>query len=227
MSELVVQSSPFALLAELERTGAITRTSLTLADADLPFEQYEAMLKMFGIIKGITSFVIGDGLNWGEGIYGERYTQAAEATGLSPGTLMNYASVCRNVAKQRRREDLTFGHHAEVSKLEPEQQIAWLQRAVDERWTRSQMRVAIADATKQTSLDDPPPAEPGSEAAPGEQSEAKGTASVVVEHRPFAERLKIIAQQVLRQGQPTPTGDVLVPAATWAQLKALYGETED
>lgn len=230
MSELAVKVPTFALLVKLEQEGHITATSLTLTDADMPFDQYEALFAMFGKIKGLTSFLIGDGLNWGEGVYGDRYVQAAEATGLSPGTLMNYASVCRNVAKNRRREDLTFGHHAEVAKLEPEQQAAWLQRAVDERWTRSQMRLAILDATRQTTIDDPstlPGEAGGSDGSANGTATAAGTSGVVVELRPFRERLEHVTRTILSQGQQTPTGDVLVPAPLWAQLKALYGETED
>ena len=45
---------------------------------------------MLGQLHRTSSWLIGDLLNHIERVYGETYAQAAEATGLSKGALMNY-----------------------------------------------------------------------------------------------------------------------------------------
>jgi hypothetical protein len=138
------------LLSELERQGKITATALVIDDPDFPWEQWVALGSFFGETKSRLSFYLGDWLIFGEGMYRDRYSQAVDATGLNYETLTNYASVCRNVARSRRRDPtaaaaagrypLSFGHHAEVSKLEPPAQTEWLERAEFDRLTRSALR---------------------------------------------------------------------------------------
>src|SRR5262245_2751762 len=94
MTELVHQPSKgIQLLAQLEAAGAITNTSLTLPP-DTPYEECEALAAMMGQLHRTSAWIIGDLLNHIERVYGETYAQAAEATGLSKGALMNYTSVC-------------------------------------------------------------------------------------------------------------------------------------
>src|SRR6185437_16632391 len=63
-----------------------------------------------------------------------------ESVGLDYQTLRNYAWVARQVELWRRREKLSFQHHAEVASLPPDQQDVWLDRAQTERWSRNQLR---------------------------------------------------------------------------------------
>lgn len=131
------------LLAKLEQSGAVTETSLTLPP-DLPFDQYEALARMFGQLHRTSAWLLGDLLNYGEKVYGETYTQASEATGLAEQTLMNYASVCGRVPRSRRRKTLPFSVHAEVASLPPAEQEMWLKRAASEKWTRGRIREELA-----------------------------------------------------------------------------------
>jgi hypothetical protein len=55
-------------------------------------------------------------------IYGKTYDTAVSETGLGYQTIANLKSVARKVDISRRRENLSFGHHAEVAALPAEQQ---------------------------------------------------------------------------------------------------------
>jgi hypothetical protein len=87
---------------------------------------------------------LGDWLVYGETTYGRRYTIALEVTNFDYQTLRNYAWVARRFPVSRRRDTLSFQHHAEVASLpEPEQEL-WLQRAERLHWTRNEFRRQLA-----------------------------------------------------------------------------------
>lgn len=143
-TELVVQElSPMALVAELERSGALTMTSLRLPEG-VSYEQYEALFGMWGKLHEMTCWVLGDLINYGDKVYGETYAQAAEATGLSEHTLSNYASVCSRIPRSRRRHELKFSVHAEVAYMPPAEQTKWLKTASENKWKRAELREALA-----------------------------------------------------------------------------------
>jgi hypothetical protein len=144
MTELVHVTTPskgIQLLADLERVGAITQTALILPP-DTPYDQCEALAAMFGQLHRTSSWLIGDLLNHIERVYGETYAQAAEATGLSRGALMNYTSVCGRIPRSRRRARVPFSTHMEVAYLEPAEQERWLKEADKNGWTKEELRVA-------------------------------------------------------------------------------------
>jgi len=134
------------LLLALEELGAVTPTSLDLsALADtlpdgLEFEQYEAIGALLGRVKRSSSWWVGDFLNYGEGAYGERFAQATHATGLEEQTLLNYSYVARQVPNERRLPGVPFSVHAEVAPLAPREQKAWLKKAAEGGWSRSELR---------------------------------------------------------------------------------------
>lgn len=142
MSELVQQPSHgLQLLAQLEQAGAITSTALVLPP-DTTYDECEALAAMFGQLHRTSSWLIGDLLNHIERVYGETYAQAAEATGLSKGALMNYTSVCAHIPRSRRRPKVPFSTHMEVAYLEPAEQDRWLKEADKQGWTKEQLRAA-------------------------------------------------------------------------------------
>lgn len=64
------------------------------------------------------NWLIGDWWAHGSHAYGERAKIAAQGVfGKELGTLMNCASVCRAFETSRRREALSWSHHAEVAAL--------------------------------------------------------------------------------------------------------------
>jgi hypothetical protein len=83
---------------------------------------------------------LGDWLNHGKRVYGQRYKHGIAATGLEYQTLRNYAMVARRFELSRRRDNLSFQHHAELCALSDEEQDRWLDRAEKGRWSRNELR---------------------------------------------------------------------------------------
>ena len=140
---VLADQGTLSLVAELEQAGAMDAVHLALEDPDLPFERYEALGTFLGRVQDGSRWWIGDWLVFGEHVYGEKYAQAAEQIGLTPGTLQNYAYVASKVVKEQRRPELPFSTHREVAALEPDDQRSWLQRAIDEGLTRAQLAALI------------------------------------------------------------------------------------
>lgn len=77
--------------------------------------------------------------------WGSTYAEMVDTTGLDYDTVQRYAYVAGRV-EGRRRETLSFAHHAEVAPLIPPEQVEWLDRAEGEGWTRSELRDALRQA---------------------------------------------------------------------------------
>jgi hypothetical protein len=75
------------------------------------------------LLARILSWWIGDWWAYGEARYGARKAIVAHLNWQGPSfqACMNAASVCRTFPTSRRREVLTFKHHAEVAPLEPQE----------------------------------------------------------------------------------------------------------
>jgi hypothetical protein len=138
----VAVRSEFALLSDLASEGALTINSLTL-DPTTPYAQWEALGTMLGRLSASSCWLIGDWVEFGERVYGEKYAQAVEETGLAPQTLMNYASVARRVPPPRRRASLPYSYHAVVAPLEPDEQDAWLTKAELDGMSRRALQAAV------------------------------------------------------------------------------------
>lgn len=84
---------------------------------------------------------VGDWYLYGERTFGHSSAQeiAAEA-GYKVGTVQNAAWVCERIDPSRRRESLSFSHHAEVASLPMDEQEAWLDLAQEANWTRAELR---------------------------------------------------------------------------------------
>src|SRR5690606_10905108 len=79
---------------------------------------------------------------YGERRYGEACSQAAEV-GYATQTLYNAASIASRIEISRRRENLSFSHHAEVAYLERDEQETLLDKAEENGWTRNDLRQAV------------------------------------------------------------------------------------
>jgi hypothetical protein len=109
----------------------------------LTFDRWrEVGVKIFRY-SSASSWWIGDWLTYGESHYGARYKSAVAETGLDYQTLRNYATVARRFALSRRRDNLSFQHHAEVCALDDAEQDLWLDAAADGRWSRTQLRQRV------------------------------------------------------------------------------------
>lgn len=128
-----------SLMADLERSGAITPVSLTIP-AGLTYERAEAIGTWTAVTNRASRFWLGDWINYMEAEHGEKYAQAVEVTGMDPEWLQHVAYVCRRVAPAQRRLGLPFALHRVVAPLDPDEQERWLEQAEQNGWTRKQLR---------------------------------------------------------------------------------------
>ena len=82
----------------------------------------------------------GDWCNFGERKYGEKYSQALEASDYERSTLRQASWVARQIEMSRRLDNLSWSHHLEVAALEPEDQDRWLNRADKEQLSSRDLR---------------------------------------------------------------------------------------
>jgi hypothetical protein len=135
--------------AARSRHGVVrsTRTAVQF-DPLTPFDVWEHLGGRMGVYANATAWWLGDWLVFGQAKYGRRYKEAVAATGLDYQTLRNYAMVARRFGVSRRRDNLTFNHHAEVCALPEEEQEAWLDRAAAGAWSRNELRRRLRAARR-------------------------------------------------------------------------------
>ncbi|MDA0178740.1 LmbU family transcriptional regulator [Solirubrobacter phytolaccae] len=108
--------------------------------ASMSFDEWSGVGRRIARIASGSAWALGEWLLFGERRFGARYRSAIEATDLDYQTLRNYAWVARNVDAPRRRDELSFQHHAEVASLPAPEQDLWLHRAVMHGWSRNELR---------------------------------------------------------------------------------------
>ena len=132
--------------------GRSTPTALHLRTG-IPFDDWLDVGRQISLIASATGWWLGDWLVYGQRTYRERYRAALDATSLDYQTLRNYAWVARRFEKSRRRDCLSFQHHAEVAAMaEPDQDI-WLQRAERRGWSRNELRRQLGVARRRALAD--------------------------------------------------------------------------
>lgn len=121
-----------------------TPVGLELADG-ISFDEWADVGRRIISVNNATTWAIADWLHEGEWRYGQGsiYDEAMRITGYERQTLMNIALVAGKFNFSRRRENLSFSHHAEVIGLSISEQDAWLQRAESEGWPRNELRDRI------------------------------------------------------------------------------------
>lgn len=150
-------STPQSLLKGVEAD----EISLTFPD-NMSYKEYEKVMKGLGQIADFSTlrlpFYIGDAIVFGQSKFPDIYSQAVEFTGLSEGTLHNYAYICRNVPKKIRREKLGIAIHQEVAQIKDEtRQSSFLSEAELNGWTKIELRKAIKGEIPSKALPDKMP----------------------------------------------------------------------
>ncbi|MEV4380639.1 LmbU family transcriptional regulator [Streptosporangium sp. NPDC049644] len=129
----------------LDRTVIPRRTGLQFP-TQIPFANWESIGRQLSLIADSSAWWLGDWLVYGEKQYADRYRTAIERTSLDYQTLRNYAWVARRFGLPRRRDKLSFAHHAEVAALSAPEQDLWLQRAEQHAWSRNRLRKELRQA---------------------------------------------------------------------------------
>jgi hypothetical protein len=141
--------------------------------ARLPFEAWLGVGAHLAAAVASSAWCLGDWLAYGQAAYGSRYHDAVERTGLDYQTLRNYAWVAGRFALSRRRDTLSFGHHAEVAALPAPEQDFWLRKAEELGWStmtlRREVRASLAERGQ-----GPPGLESGDPASRQQQGHGEG-----------------------------------------------------
>jgi len=122
-----------------------TRLGLRFAGA-LTFEGWERAGEQISRVISSSAWCLGDWIIVGQSRFANRYKQVVEAVGLDYQTIRNYAWVARRFELSRRRDSLSFQHHAEVASLPPAEQDYWLDHAEDLGWSRNRLRQEIRNS---------------------------------------------------------------------------------
>lgn len=160
----VSSASPALAMAPAARRGetlpavarprvAVLRPGMGLAlPSRLPFERWLNIGMQLSAASTSVAWCLGDWLAFGERAFAGHYRQAVEATCLDYQTLRNYARVARRFGMSRRRDTLSFGHHAEVAALAEPEQDFWLRKAEAHNWSVKQLRRQVRPSLAERSL---------------------------------------------------------------------------
>jgi hypothetical protein len=134
-----------------EPSAAALTTTFWRPRLELSVGDWARQGRWLGALGRGSGWWIGDWVRYGNARYGDRYGRAARLTGYDVQSLMNMAFVAGRFEVSRRRDGLSFSHHAEVAGLPAEEQELWLDRAevarLSVRSLRSELRRARHRAT--------------------------------------------------------------------------------
>ena len=126
----------------------------------LPFEAWLGVGAQLSAVATSSAWCLGDWLIYGRAAYGGRYREAIGRTGLDYQTLRNYAWVAGRFELSRRRDTLSFGHHAELAALPGAEQDFWLRKAEEFGWStmrlRHEVRSSLAERAQEPAGLEPP-----------------------------------------------------------------------
>ena len=98
--------------------------------AELTREEWETYGSRLGTVTRSSSWWLGDWVRFGQRHYNDHKIEfASHITGYDEQTLRNFAYVAGRCEFSRRRENLSWSHHAEIAALEPDEQDRWLEEA--------------------------------------------------------------------------------------------------
>lgn len=128
-------------------SAEITRVGWTPL-LDIGLEEWSAVGRRFGEIGRCSQWWLGDWINYGNAKFGERYSRAVKLTGYDVQSLMNMVYVASRFDISRRREKLSWSHHAALASLDLDAQERWLDRAIAERLSVADLRVEARSARR-------------------------------------------------------------------------------
>lgn len=130
-----------SVLISGHETAFVSETPTGLQfDGETPIEVWAPLTVRLIVAHKRLEWALADCINFGESAYGDLYAQWVTETGLSKKTLANIASVGRSIERSRRREALSFAHHAEVAYLPIPEQNRLLEAAERASLTRYELR---------------------------------------------------------------------------------------
>ena len=117
------------------------------ATSGLPFGDWLETVKKLIPAATAVQFAVGDAILFGQKTYGKRQANSAikETTGYASHTLYIYTRIAERVPHDVRTPELTFYHHMQVEVFhgKPALQRKWLNRAIQNHWTHTDLKEAI------------------------------------------------------------------------------------
>jgi hypothetical protein len=110
------------------------------AGAELAYDEWLHQGARLGLAGRSAAWWIGDWVRYGTARYGSKYAGATRVTGYDRQTLMNMVYVATRFQISRRRENLSWSHHAELAARDIEEQERWLNHATAERLSVRDLR---------------------------------------------------------------------------------------
>jgi hypothetical protein len=110
---------------------------------EIAFQDWSRLMETLSRMETAFQFAIGDALVYGQTAYGEKYSQAMDATGHSYQALANYCWVSKSVPIDVRQPGLSWTHHRIVAKLPPDEQQSMLTASIHNEWTIDQLSEVI------------------------------------------------------------------------------------
>jgi N6-adenosine-specific RNA methylase IME4 len=124
--------------------GEFTPTGLRLPE-DLSFDDWRNLGRNLLALEKSVGWWVGDWVREGdERDWGQMYVEAEGITGKAYKTLRNSAWVANAFDLSRRRDKLSFKHHAEVASLPPSVADAMLDEAEKNQWSTRELRAAVS-----------------------------------------------------------------------------------
>jgi hypothetical protein len=147
--ELSGTDPPVALssLSALDNSVLLRKSGLLFARG-VEFSKWETIGRQLLSVNESTTWWIADWIAYGEKTFQDRYREAVQRTSLNYQTLRNYVWVARRFDLSRRRDNLSFGHHAEVAALDQPEQDYWLRKAAELTWSRNQLRNEVRNSLR-------------------------------------------------------------------------------
>jgi hypothetical protein len=127
-------------LAEIPPVMEWNRTDLVIRP-HLEYWEWARLGRSLKDMNGSIQWWMGTWMLYGEAHYGEQAADAVEP--YAAQTIHNCTWVTSRFPPSRRRENLSFGHHAEVAALEPTVVDEWLDKAEAGGWTRAKLREEV------------------------------------------------------------------------------------
>lgn len=149
-------SDPLVRVSSLDvlDNSVMLRKSGLLFARGVGFNKWESIGRQLLSVTESATWWIADWIAYGELTFQDRYREAVQRTSLNYQTLRNYVWVARRFDLSRRRDNLSFGHHAEVAALDRPEQDYWLRKAEELTWSRNQLRSEVRNSLRIRKADD-------------------------------------------------------------------------
>lgn len=139
----ITVTDPMAEAAPVISRHVITSNMGLQIVGEPTFEAWSEIVAVYTHIDDRSSWWLGDAIVYGEEHFGEKYAQVVDVGDKKHQTILNIVSVCQRVQQSRRRDCMSFGHHAAIAYMFPQTGDEFLVRAQRERWSVTELRAEV------------------------------------------------------------------------------------